>query len=62
MANVTLSITVDNLSNPELDSVEQKFWKFLNNNPQVPIGKVTDVSELEREEDDEDEDENNGSD
>lgn len=53
MASMTLTLTVDNLNNEELDQVEKKLWEFLRNNKNVPIGKVVDVSELEREEDEE---------
>jgi Tfp pilus assembly protein PilO len=53
MANVTLSVTVDDLVNEELDGVESKYDKFFKNLPSTVSlpGKVSDVTETDREED-----------
>jgi hypothetical protein len=53
MATLTLSVTVEDLTNNELDGVPDQFLGFLSRNTGLP-GKVTDVSELDREEDEED--------
>jgi hypothetical protein len=53
MANITLTVTVENLENEELDMVADKYEKFLSDNISKLPGKVTDCTELDREEDDE---------
>jgi hypothetical protein len=58
MANITLSITVDDLTNAELDNVESEFYKFFKKRAHdLPMGTVTDVTETDREEDEEESDE-----
>jgi hypothetical protein len=51
MANMTLTVVVDNLSNEELDMVADKYDKFLHDHVSQLPGKVTECSEMDREED-----------
>lgn len=59
MASITLSVEIDELSNMELDGVEAKFRKVIQDNALKLPGSITDISETDRQEDDE---EDNGSD
>lgn len=54
MASITLVITLENLGNDELDSIEKKFENFLCQElPKRAMGDVTNVSETDRDSDDE---------
>lgn len=53
MANITLTVVVDDLVNDELDMVADKYHKLLSDNSNRLPGKVTDCSEMDREEDEE---------
>jgi hypothetical protein len=59
MANMKLEVTIDFLDNSELDDIEEKFNNFLKKeNAQLQAlvpGKVTAVTETDREEDEDDE-------
>ena len=52
MATMTLELTVENLENDELDNVEKAYSKFFKEPRGLP-GRVTDVTETDREEDEE---------
>lgn len=60
MASITFSVELSELTNSELDGVEKKFLKVLQDNALKLPGSITDISETDRQEDDEDED--NGTD
>jgi hypothetical protein len=59
MANITLTVIVDKLDNEEVDAISDKVEKILTDATQVGklAGKVTEVSELDREEDEVEEEE-----
>lgn len=54
MASITFSVEFSELSNMELDSVEKKFRKVIEDNTTKLPGSITDLSETDRQEDEED--------
>jgi hypothetical protein len=61
MASIKLEVTVEDLTNDELDKVDDIYYKHLASVCRSPHsslpGNVTDVSEIERDEDEEDDEE-----
>lgn len=59
MANITLTVIVDGLDNEEVDAIDEKVKSILTKATQDGnlAGKVSEVSELDREEDDVEEEE-----
>lgn len=55
MASITLSVEFDELDNEELDKVEIKLQKLLNEHRKELPGTINDISEITREEDEDEE-------
>lgn len=60
MASITLKVEIGELTNAELDEIEDKFYKWVREkypSSDAPPGTIDDVTEDDREEDEEDEEE-----